>query len=95
MNDFNWRHMDERPLDQTVLVTVEPTEANETFSVERWGRNTFPAYIDSDGVICDPGTWKPDKGLHGQYWRSIAWMPLPEPAQTTPATPDNKEQPDG
>jgi hypothetical protein len=68
------------PRDDTVLVCVEPTAKNNT---RKRDRSVLPAYVDEDGRICDSGTWKPDPGLQGEYWRTVAWRPLPLPPSET------------
>ena len=72
------------PRDAMVLVAVEPTESNRTFST--YPATVYPAYIDDDGNICDCDTWKPDPGLFGQFWRSTHWMPFPAPPTSRPTT---------
>jgi len=76
-----WQPIETAPKDATVLVAVGPTKENATFFGKK-GLETFPAYIDPDGNICDSSTWRKDAGLNGTMWRSFYWMPLPEPPVT-------------
>ncbi len=77
-----WRPYDSRPRDATVLVTVIPGPAHAF--PENHAPQTLPAYIDEKGAICDPSSWRPDKGLHGDHWRTVAWQPLPAPFAAKP-----------
>jgi hypothetical protein len=77
-----WQDISTAPRDETVLVTVVPTEANESFL--NWKPTTHPAYIDDERHICDAGSWKPEPGLNGSMWRTTHWMPLPAPHSGEP-----------
>lgn len=72
-NVTRWNPRATLPKDQTVLVTVRKRENGEIIG-------TFPAYIDDDLSVCDCGSWSPDAGLDGAIFETIAWAPLPSPA---------------
>lgn len=80
--EAGWRPIETNPLpiDETVIIVVEPTEKNLTF----YGRSkpwTLPVYIDEARNVCCPGTWKADPSFMRGMHRATHWMPLPTPPQ--------------
>lgn len=78
-----WRDIDEHPLprDDTILATVEATEANRVFFGSP--AQTHPIYVDPDGVVCCSGRWTPDPGIAAGMFKVTAWKPLPAPYSRT------------
>lgn len=76
MNDWNFDLEAVRALKScAVFVTIAPTEINDFIPRARY---VYPGYVVDGKIINLNNDSTP---IENEYWRIVAWMPWPEPAQ--------------
>ena len=75
-SEIEWFPRSTAPRDQTVLISVEPTEAHPYLAGKP--PTVFPAYVDEFGRLCDSGSWEPDAGFESALFRTVLWARLPD-----------------
>lgn len=73
--ELEFEAMETLPRDETILLAVRAKDSHPWLA----GRKpvVHAAYVDEEGRLCDPGTFKPDLGFRGPSFEPVGWMSLP------------------